>query len=211
MMLRAAALLLLGGGLGMLGRALAADPAAGAYMYGIDEEASTGTFWIQEFNPVKQEEAIEYDTGIVSTGSDADANALAFDVGRNQLLFVAGEDLPSLKLWVFDVTTKTLSVVGLYTDIGLTTPASRSDVLNNAAFFDDAYWYFENSATAVTKVQLTYTNGLPTAVASATNYPTDDPNIVNNYRSDIAIDVSTYNPMACSGVRREDILHSPLH
>lgn len=196
-MLRTAALILLGC-LGMLGGARAADPAAGEYMYGIDEEASTGTFWIQEFNPVKQEEAIEYNTGIVS--ANGDANALAFDVARNQLLFVAGDDLSTLKLWVFDVTAKTLSVVGTYNEIGLPYPAPGNfgDVLNNAAFFDDAYWYFLLGTTDVTKVKLTYTNGLPTAVASFTNYPVNDPNIVNNYYSDIAIDVSAQGMLRCA-------------
>lgn len=190
-MLRTAALLLLGGGLGMLG-AHAADPAAGAYMYGISDESSTGTFWIDQFNPVKQEEAVAFDTGIVS--ANGDANALALDTVRNQLLFVAGDDfLSTLKLYVFDITAKTLNVVAPYTALGLANPIGTWEVLNNAAFYDDAYWYFYLDTTNIlTKVALTYTNGLPTGVASVTTYTVDNTGgeLNTQYWSDIAIDVS---------------------
>lgn len=187
-MLRTAALVLLGG-LGMLG-GHAADPAAGAYMYGISDESSTGTFWIDEFNPVKQEEAVEYDTGIVS--ANGDANALALDTIRNQILFVAGDDLAAMKLYVFDITAKNLNVVADYTALGLSAPANDGEVLNNAAFYDDAYWYFYLGSTSVTKVALTYTNGLPTGVASVTPYAVDNSGgeLDTQYWSDIAIDVS---------------------
>lgn len=90
----------------MLG-AHAADPGAGAFMYDISDEDSTGTFWIDEFNPVKKVETAAFDTGILP--ADGDANALAFDTLRNQLFFVAGDDNLDLKLYLFNIDSKTMS------------------------------------------------------------------------------------------------------
>lgn len=177
-MLRAA-LLLLVAGLGILG-ARAAD-GVGSYMYG--QVDISGERWIVQYNPVLQEEQL-----VLNTHFTDNINAMAFDVVRNQLLFVGGNDQNDLagtyNLWVLDIDTMAMTFVAPYTELGF-----MDYLLDNAAWFEDGYWYRLGMNPAVNKVTFVYTNGIPTAIATKNTYQFSDQTVTVDH-SDIAINVS---------------------
>lgn len=174
-MLRAATLLLLG----MLG-AQAADPGVGSYMYGL--RTVSGTRKVMQYNPLLQVAEEAFDTGL------KDSNALAFDTLRNQLIFL-GEDFSDVEsLYVWDIATETMTLIApwapLATALGITTTDS-------AAFYNNAYWFVPETTAAAVQLLFTYTNGIPTAVASYNKYDFADQTVAPLMTfGDIAIDVS---------------------
>lgn len=177
-MLRALALLLLAC-LGMLQAALAAAPGVGSYMYGL--KSISGSRKIVQYNPVLQTLTTAFDTGLPN------GNALAFDTLRNQLIFL-GEDSSNVEsFYVWDIASNTMTLIGQWapiaTALGLTTTDS-------AAFYNGAYWAVSELTAGALEIRFTYTNGIPTAIASYTLHPFTDATVAPNMQfGDIAIDV----------------------
>jgi hypothetical protein len=127
----------------------AANAAAGTlghYIYGVDV---ANDIW--EFNPVDQT------TTKVLTSSEIGqtANAMAYDSGRNQLFFVNAAN--TFDYW--ERSTSTIKSVGGLS-LGLTADP------NNAAFYNDAFWYFEHNTNVLKQATLSYTGSGETAVPS---------------------------------------------
>lgn len=177
-MLRTAALLLLVC-LGMLG-ALAADPGVGSYMYGLRLISSTRN--IVQYNPVLQTATPVFDTGL------ADSNALAFDTLRNQLIFL-GEDFSAVEaLYVWDIATETMTLIAPWAPLAAALGIGTTD---SAAFYNKVYWFVPEDTAAAVQVLFTYTNGIPTTIASYNKYNFADQTVAPLMKfGDIAIDVS---------------------
>ena len=125
-----------------------ASPAAsgatiGSLLYGIDDAGS-----IYEINPSDQTSTL------VKTGASTTlANSLAYDAAREQLLYVNKD----LDLQVWDRTSGSVSSLG--------NALSLTGDPGNAAFYQDAYWYFTTNTAVLNKASLTYTGSTP-SVAS---------------------------------------------
>jgi hypothetical protein len=121
-----------------------ASPAArgatiGSLLYGIDDAGS-----IYEINPAEQSSTL------VKTGASTSlANSLAYDGAREQLLFV-NKDL-DLQFW--DRTSGSVTSLG--------NPLSLTADPGNAAYYQDAYWYFDTNSTVLHKASLTYAGNTP--------------------------------------------------
>ena len=121
-----------------------ASPAAsgatiGSLLYGIDDAGS-----IYEINPSEQSSTL------VKTGASTTlANSLAYDAAREQLLYV-NKDL-DLQYW--DRTSGSVSSLG--------NALSLTGDPGNAAYYQDAYWYFGTNTAVLNKASLTYTGSTP--------------------------------------------------
>jgi hypothetical protein len=114
------------------------------------------------------------------------ANALAFDQSRGQLFFVNAAN--TFDYW--ESATNTIKSVGGLS-LGLTADP------NNAAFYNDAFWYFEHNSNVLRRATLSYTAVGDTAVPSVSSLASFpvlgmNPTGVNtNTFGDIAIDHNT--------------------
>jgi hypothetical protein len=151
--------------------------AVNTFMYGVDV---ANDIW--QIDPVAQT------TTKIATSSEIGqtANALAFDNSRNQLFFVNSAN--TFDYWE-GATGTVKSVGGL--SLGLTSDP------NNAAFYNDAFYYFEHNSNVLRRATLSYTGSGDTAVpsvASLVSFPVlgMNPTGVNtNTFGDIAIDTNT--------------------
>jgi hypothetical protein len=114
------------------------------------------------------------------------ANALAFDSSRGQLFFVNAAN--TFEYW--ESATNTIKSVGGLS-LGLTADP------NNAAFYNDAFWYFEHNSSVLRRATLSYTGSGDTAVPSVSSlasFPVlgmSPTGINTNTFGDIAIDHNT--------------------
>ena len=49
------------------------------------------------------------------------------------------------------------------------------DFVDSAAYYNGAYWFVPDGAAAAARIDFTYTNGIPTGIASIDKYDFDDP------------------------------------
>jgi len=141
-------------------------------MYGIDDAAEiiqvtmtqTGSSYTASFRSV------------FNTGMAGQANAFAYDTARDQMFFVSssapGGSFSPKSLYLWDRgASLTLLATEAQAQVGTTIPA-------NAVFYNDAFWFFQQNATAnLVRVNLSYSGGLPswsgtTDVFQITDYPT---------------------------------------
>jgi hypothetical protein len=157
-----------------------ADAAAGTlgyYMYGVDV---ANDIW--EINPADQ----TLTKVLTSAEIGQTANALAYDNSRNHLFFVNAAN--TFDYW--ERSTNTIKSVG-----GL--PLGLTADPNNAAYYNDAFYYFEHNSNILKKASLTYTGSGETAVPSVSSLASFpvlgmNPTGVNtNTFGDIAIDTNT--------------------
>ena len=152
-----------------------ASPAAsgatiGSLLYGIDEAGS-----IYEINPAEQSSTL------VKTGASTTlANSLAYDAAREHLLFI-NKDL-ALQYW--DRTSGSVTSLG--------NALSLTAGLDNAAYYDDAFWYFDTNSTVLHKASLTYTGSTPSVgnISSFSITGMDATGDNTNTFGDIAIDTT---------------------
>ena len=151
---------------------------AGTYIYGVDV---ANDIW--EIDPVSQTTT----KVLTSTEIGQTANALAYDQAREHLFFVNSAN--TFDYW--ERSTNTIkSVQGL--SLGLTADP------NNAAFYNDAFWYFEHNSNILREAQITYVGGDPktatpfvTAINSYAVLGMSAFGINTNTFGDIAIDTNT--------------------
>jgi hypothetical protein len=158
-----------------------AGPPAPAYIYGIDNDND-----IYEVDPIAKTSTLvlpQATTGGLS-------NSLAYDTAREDLFFI-GPDF-KLKYW-----TRTSGTT--VTDVGASPVASIDP--NNAAYYNDAYWFFDFNSNVLNKISLSYSGTGAAAVPSisgTTTWAIDGMNLPNpgtgantNTFGDIAINVDT--------------------
>ena len=137
----------------------AAVPAATAasiapsYVYGIDD---SNDIW--EIDPAGKTAEVVYGTG--RTGQ---SNAFAFDTVRDQMFFIdANKDL---YYWNHGTT---VAEVATAAQLGVSDPAIAQPW--NAAYYNNAFWFFNTDSDQLNKVSLSYSGAGAPAFDSRTTY-----------------------------------------
>jgi len=157
-----------------------ADPLPPAFLYGIDNNND-----IYEIDPVAKTSTLA-----LAQPAGGFSNSLAFDTNRNQLFFIGPDN--GLKYWVQGSGTTASAVSG---------PGLVEVDPNNAAYHNNAYWFFEFNSNILKQVNLTYTGTGSSAVPSISSVdlfeitgmglpPTGSVNNTNTF-GDIAINPTT--------------------
>ena len=161
-----------------------ADPVVPAFIYGID---NNNDIW--EIDPIAKT------SSLALSQPSGTSNSLAYDTVRNDLFFI-GPDL-KLKYWSRENGT----TVGNVSE----TPVVLANNANNAAYYNNAYWFFDFNSNVLNKISLSYSGTGATAVPSIVGTATysiagmDLPNESNpsavgfntNTFGDIAINATT--------------------
>lgn len=165
-----------------LGAAVApAAPVVPAYIYGIDNDND-----IYEIDPIAKTSTL-----VLPQATEGGlSNSLAYDTTREDLFFI-GPDF-KLKYWTRQSGT-TVSDVG-------TSPIVSIDP-NNAAYYNDAYWYFDFNSNVLNKISLSYSgtgaaavpsvSGSTTYTIAGMNLPNPGTGFNTNTFGDIAINATT--------------------
>ena len=120
-------------------RSAAADSIVPSYIYGIGDN---NRIW--EIDPVGKTSQIVYETGL--TG---ESNAFAFDTVRDQMFFVdANKDL---YYWNHAAT---IARVATAAELGVSGIGAQQPW--NAAYYNNAFWFFNTESDQFNKVSLTY-------------------------------------------------------
>lgn len=160
-----------------------ADPLTPAYIYGIDNN-----------NDIYEVDPIAKTSTLVLPQASGTSNSLAYDTAREDLFYI-GQDL-RLKYW----SRASGTTVG---DVG-SLPIANNNA-NNAAFYNDAYWFFDFNSNVLNKISLSYSGTGASAIPSISGSQTysitgmDLPNAVDpgavgfntNTFGDVAINVNT--------------------
>lgn len=136
-----------------------AGPVPTSFIYGIDDGSQ---LWVMGLSDTSSATAQLLGP---STLSGSSANGLAYDRSREQL-FGADTVTSELYWWQQGAPTYTsLGSISTYLTGGVGEPVS-------AAFYDNAYWFLGNGSAGnvISKLSLTYTDGIPTAIASGTTF-----------------------------------------
>lgn len=118
-------------------RPAAADPIVPSFIYGIGDNNQ-----IWEIDPVGQTSKSVFHTGL--TGQ---SNAFAFDTVRDQMFFVDANN--DLYYWNHDTTIARVATAAQLGVASATQPW-------NAAYYADAFWFFNTESDQFNKVSLTY-------------------------------------------------------
>lgn len=122
-----------------------------SYIYGIDDAN-----FVWEVDPVGKTYTRE-----LSTGLTGQSNAFAYDTGRDDMYFLSSAK--DLYYWNHGSTFTKLANAAALGLSSVTQPA-------NAAYYADAYWFFNEGTNTLNKAALSYAGNAPTAVASVTSY-----------------------------------------
>lgn len=127
-----------------------ADPLPPAFIYGIDNN-----------NDIWEVDPIAKTSTLVLPQASGTSNSLAYDTAREDLFYI-GQDL-RLKYW----SQASGTTVG---DLGVLPIVDNN--ANNAAFYNNAYWFFDFNSNVLNKISLSYTgtgvNAIPSIAGSQT-------------------------------------------
>jgi hypothetical protein len=121
-----------------------ADPLPPAFIYGIDNN-----------NDIWQVDPIAKTSTLVLPQASGTSNSLAYDTAREDLFYI-GQDL-RLKYW----SAASGTTVG---DVG-SLPIANNNA-NNAAFYSNAYWFFDFNSNVLNKISLSYSGTGVNAIPS---------------------------------------------
>lgn len=157
-----------------------ADPVVPAFIYGIDDNND-----IWEIDPVAKRSSLAL---VQPSGT---SNSLAYDTVRNDLFFIDSQK--KLRYWSRESGT----TVG---EVSSTPVTTSPDNPNNAAYYNNAVWFFDFNSNVLNKISLSYTGTGATAVPSISgtqtfsidgmNLPGPDGANTNTF-GDIAINATT--------------------
>ena len=176
--------------LSLLSLALAA-PSHATFIYGIDDD---NVIWEADPAPGEQTFQSAFTTGI-DTAVDGFSNAFAFDRNRDQMLFLnrgvpngTAAGLQENNLWMWNKSNDTISQIATGATIGTAGQATPA----NAAYYNNAFWFFDEGSFNLNRITLDYTNPLaPTFSARDTFAVTPAPGAASsNAFGDIAIDAN---------------------
>jgi hypothetical protein len=169
-------------GLPVASRPAAASPIVPSYIYGI---ADDNQIW--QINPVPGQQSFQssYNTGL--TGQ---SNAVAFDRGRDQLLFL--DVTNNLYLWNKPLGGSPTAFQQIATSSSL---GIASSLVYNASYYNDGFWFFKEATNDLVKASLTYSSsavGTVPTFSGTTSYTLTgpSPSTVNGF-GDIAINANT--------------------
>ena len=173
-----ASLLLVSGAL----RSAAADPIVPSYIYGI---ADDNEIW--QINPVSGQQSFE---STYNTGLTGQSNAVAFDRGRDQLLFLDVSN--NLYLWNKPLGGSPAAFQQITTSSSL---GISSSLVYNASYSNDGFWFFKEATNELVKASLSYSGtavGTVPTFSGTTSYTLTGPTPASgNGFGDIAINVNT--------------------
>jgi len=169
-------------------RSADADPVVPSYMYGIDDSNQ-----IYQINAKPGEQGFN---SVYNTALTNQSNAFAFDRDRDQMFFLnrgPGDPAPQENnLWMWNKPLGTFHQIATGSNLGIngvTIPA-------NAAYYNDAFWFFREGTFNLSKAALSYSGAAIGTVPSLNVVetfavtPTPDPSFTNNF-GDIAINIDT--------------------
>jgi len=128
-----------------------ASTASADFIYGIDDSNN-----IHEVNTSTQSSVEVYTNGTIPSGF---SNAFAYDTARDQFFFIDSGN--NLEFWSRSGNPTTLVTAA---DLDLTSNPQPQ----NAAYYNDAYWFFYENTNTLVQVPFTYVAGLPTVGSPAT-------------------------------------------
>jgi len=135
-------------GLAVVVAAMSTAPAFGAFIYGIDDNNN-----IHEVNTDTQSSTTVYTNGTIPAGV---SNAFAYDTARDQFFFIDSNN--DLQFWTRVGNPSTLVSAAT---LGLN-PSDPAEQPQNAAYYNNAYWFFYEGTNTLNRVSFTYAGGLPT-------------------------------------------------
>jgi len=151
---------------------------AANYIYGIDDNNN-----IWEINTSTQSPKEVYTNGTIPGPF---SNAFAYDSARDQFFFIDGNN--DLEFWSRTGNPATIVPHG---ELGLASPATTENQPQNAVYYNDAYWFFDEGTNVLNKVPFVYVGGNPTYVnGSRVTYPITDAPTTTNKFGDIAVNAS---------------------
>jgi hypothetical protein len=125
-----------------------------------------------------------YNTGLTGT-----SNAFAFDNTRNHFFFI--DAAKNLNFWD---RGSAFTQIATAANIGLSIAGQPA----NAAFYDNAYWFFNDGTSTLNKISLIYNGSIP-SFGSRTTYTIAGTPGTNNRFGDIAITSAGMMYAATSG------------
>jgi hypothetical protein len=163
-------------------RPAAASTVLPSFTYGI---ADDNQIWQIDPVPGHQSFKSTYNTGL--TGQ---SNAVAFDRGRDQLLFLDVSN--NLYLWNKPLGGSPAAFQQIATS---STLGISSSLVYNASYYNDGFWFFKEATNELVKASLSYSGTAPGTVptfTSTTSYTLTGPTpATGNGFGDIAIDDNT--------------------
>lgn len=155
----------------IIGLSITAHAQVPSYIYGINDNNE-----IAEVDMVSKTTRIVYTTSLTGV-----SNAFAYDNARNHFIFLDN----SKTLFYWDRGSE-LRQVATSSQIG-----SPTTLPANAAYYNNAYWFFNEGTHTLNKVSLTYTSGQPT-FSSLTQYGITNSSLTaaNNRFGDIVINAA---------------------
>lgn len=166
--------------------AVTASPSFADFIYGIDDNNN-----IQEINTATQSATQVYTNSPFGTIPNGSSNAFAYDTARDQFFFI--DSINNLEFWTRSGNPSTLATAN---DLGLQA-STPSDQPQNAAFYNNAYWFFNEGTNTLNRVSFTYSGGLPSFsqldpyLLTQTQGNVSAPSSWTNTFGDIAINATT--------------------
>ena len=153
-----------------------------SYIYGI---ADDNQIW--QINPIPGQQSFE---STYNTGLTGQSNAVAFDRGRDQLLFLDVSN--NLYLWNKPLGGSPSEFQQITTSSSL---GISSSLVYNASYYNDGFWFFKEATNELVKASLSYSGTAPGTVptfTTTTSYTLTGPTPASaNGFGDIAINVNT--------------------
>jgi len=163
-------------------RPAAANPIVPSYIYGI---ADDNQIW--QINPIPGQQSFE---STYNTGLTGQSNAVAFDRGRDQLLFLDVSN--NLYLWNKPLGGSPAAFQQITTSGSL---GISSSLVYNASYYNDGFWFFKEATNDLVKASLSYSGTTPGTVptfSGTTSYTLTGPTPASgNGFGDIAINANT--------------------
>lgn len=163
-------------------RPAAANPTLPSYTYGI---ADDNQIW--QIDPVPGHQSFE---STYNTGLTGQSNAVAFDRGRDQLLFL--DVTNNLYLWNKPLggSPAAFQQIASGSSLGI-----ASSLVYNASYYNDGFWFFKEATNELVKASLSYSGtavGTVPTFSGTTSYTLTGPTPASdNGFGDIAINANT--------------------
>ena len=163
-------------------RPAAATSIVPSYIYGI---ADDNQIW--QINPIPGQQSFE---STYNTGLSGQSNAVAFDRGRDQLLFLDVSN--NLYLWNKPLGGSPSAFQQITTSGSL---GISSSLVYNASYYNDGFWFFKEATNELVKASLSYSGtavGTVPTFSGTTSYTLTGPTPASdNGFGDIAINRNT--------------------
>lgn len=129
-----------------------ADPILPSYLYGIDDDND-----IYQIDPTPGQQTFN---GVYNTGLIGQSNAFAFDRVRDQMFFMNVGSGSANNLWLWNKPINGFTQIAAGTALGV----SGTTIPANAAYYNDAFWFFKERTNDLVRASLVYSGTAPGTV-----------------------------------------------